>query len=240
LELYPALDIHAGRVVRASRATLHGAVVYHEDPVALAEEWAAAGARWLHVVDLDRAFGLGDQTALLGALVKRLRIPVQVGGGLWTAEDVERMRDLGVQRVLLGSRAAAFTTLLAAIADQFSPDSLGLALDVEGGRVWARDWSDAPRWTPAELAWKARTAGIGTMAYTELSREGALQGPAVESASAIAREVNLDVIVSGGVGALGDLARIRDAGLAGAIVGRALHENRFSLEDALKCCSSSW
>ncbi len=225
-------------MVRSSRATLDGATVYHPDPVALAESFAAAGARWVHVVDLDRAFGIGDQTPLVAALVKRLPIPVQLGGGLWTAEDVETMRDVGVQRILLGARAAAPGSPLAAIADQFSPDSLGLALDVRDGRAWARHWEEASRWTAVDLARRARAAGITTIALTELAREGALGGADVAGATALARDADVQVIVSGGVNGLDDLIRIKDEGLAGAIVGRALFEQRFTLREALACCSS--
>ncbi len=239
MELYPAIDIHGGRVVRASRTDLTRATLYHPDPFAVAEALVAGGARWVHVVDLDRAFGVGDQTPLVAALVKRLPIPVQVGGGLWRIEDVEQMRDRGVQRVLLGVRATETMTLLTALTDQFSPDSLGLALDVHAGRAWARDWPDAARFAPRELVARARAAGIAIVALTELSREGALGGADIAGAAALARDTEVGVIVSGGVSGLDDLERIRDAGLAGAIVGRALFERKLSLEDALKCCSSS-
>jgi phosphoribosylformimino-5-aminoimidazole carboxamide ribotide isomerase len=239
VELYPAIDLHAGRVVRASRATLSRATIYHRDPLAVADGFVAAGARWIHLVDLDRAFGVGDQTPLVGALVKRVPIPVQIGGGLASLEAVETMRDLGAQRVLLGARVAAAPGLLEALTDQFSPDSLGLALDVREGRVWARQWAEASRFTPTVLARRARAAGITTVAVTELSREGALAGADWERAAHLAREAAVAVIVSGGVNGLSDLRRIREAGLAGAIVGRALFERRFTLEDALACCSSS-
>jgi phosphoribosylformimino-5-aminoimidazole carboxamide ribotide isomerase len=238
LEIFPAIDIHAGHVVRASRRGLEGATVHHADPIALAERYQDEGARWLHVVDLDRAFAVGDQTPLLAALVKRLRVPVQVGGGLWTLEAVEEMRDIGVQRVLLGARAIATLPLLAAITDQLSPDSLGLALDARDGRVWSRQWEEAAHWTPLEIADLARAAGVVTVVLTELSREGGLGGADVDGAMALARAAGVEVIVSGGVNGLDDLNRIRAAGLAGAVVGRGLLERRFTLPEALACSSS--
>lgn len=238
MEIFPAIDIHAGRVVRASRRGLEGATVHHDDPFALAERYQAQGARWLHVVDLDRAFGVGDQTPLLAALVRRLAIPVQVGGGLWTLESAEEMRDIGVQRVLLGARAVATPSLLAVITDQLSPDSLGVSIDAEGGRLWSRQWDEAPRWTPLEIAVRARAAGVTTVVLTELAREGALGGADVDGARALARDAGVEVIVSGGVNGLDDLERIRAAGLAGAVVGRGLLEGRFTLPEALACSSS--
>ncbi|HWO88265.1 MAG TPA: HisA/HisF-related TIM barrel protein, partial [Gemmatimonadales bacterium] len=164
MELFPAIDIHDGRVVRASRTDLSRSTLYHPDPFAVAAAFVEAGARWVHVVDLDRAFGVGDQTDLVAALVKRLPIPVQVGGGLVALDEVEAMRDVGVQRILLGSRAAADWSTLEALVDQFSPDSLGVALDVKDGKLWARNWPEAPSHAPADVARRARAAGITVVA----------------------------------------------------------------------------
>ena len=238
LILVPAIDIHQGKVVRASRSDLSRAVVYDADPFAVADRFAAAGARWIHVVDLDRAFGVGDQTALVAAIVKRLNVPVQVGGGLWRPDDVTELRDLGVQRVLLGARAAVETHTLGELIDQFATDCLGIAVDIQAGRVWSRDWPEAVGWVPADLAKKAAEAGLRTMAVTELSREGRLGGADVAQAAELARATGMDVMVSGGVDGLADLQRIEAAGLAGAIVGRAIYEGRFTLEEALACLSS--
>jgi phosphoribosylformimino-5-aminoimidazole carboxamide ribotide isomerase len=238
LELYPAIDIHHGQVVRASRADLSSATVYHPDPFAVAEQFVAAGARWVHVVDLDRAFGVGDQTPLVAALVKRLPVPVQLGGGRWTADDVAELRDVGVQRILLAARAVADPARLAELVDQFAEDCLGLALDVKDGRVWARNWPESSGWLPADVAGRARDAGIRVLAVTELGHEGRLGGADVAGATALAQVTGMDVIVSGGVSSLADLERLQESGMAGAIVGRALFERQFTLEEALVCLSS--
>ena len=239
MELYPAIDILGGKVARASRTDPADAVVYHDDPVAVADGYVAAGARWVHVVDLDRTFGSGDQSALVGRLVHRLPIPVQVGGGLWQLDDVAAMRDAGVQRVVLGMRCLAEPDALAALVDQFSDDCLGIALDLREGRGWSRTWNHAGRHAAADLARMAAAAGIGTIVYTDLTREGALAGSDAPAARSVADVSGAEVIVSGGVNSLADLASLRDAGLAGAVVGRALFENRFTLSDALACCSPS-
>jgi phosphoribosylformimino-5-aminoimidazole carboxamide ribotide isomerase len=238
LDLFPAIDIRAGQVARASRDAALPVHVYHPDPFAVAEGYLQAGARWVHVVDLDRAYGLGDQTALVSALVKRLPIPVQVGGGLAGVEEIERMRDLGVQRVVLGSRAAADVRGLTELTDQFAEASLALAVDIRDGVIWVRDGSPPAGERPLELARRAHAGGITTLVVTDLSREGALAGANVGQAEALAREAGVEVIVSGGIAQLDDLRRLRDAGLAGAVVGRALYEKRFTLEEALACCSS--
>lgn len=238
VDLYPAIDILDGKVVRASRRGPEHATIYHDDPFAVADDYVAAGATWLHVVDLDRAFGIGEQARLIGELVKRQPVPVQVGGGLWATEDVEEMRDYGVQRVLLHARVAGLMPSLTGIADQFSGESLGLAIDVENGRVWSRDWQDAGRWTAKDLATRARAAGLSVVALTELRREGALQGADIAGAVSLSREAGVSVIISGGIDSIEDLQRARAAGLSGAIVGRALYENRFTVQQALACCSS--
>ena len=239
MDLYPAIDIHAGHAVRASREDLRDITPVARDPIALAERLAESGAQWLHVVDLDRAFGVGDQTPIVAALVKRLAIPVQATGGLRDADAVASLRDVGVQRVLVDARLAADPRALADLTDQFAPDSIGLALDVRDGRPWGRRWDDAEHHTPLALAQRAADAGMRLLAVTDLAREGALGGADVDGAVVVMRETGMDVLVSGGVRSLQDLVRIRDAGLAGAIVGRALHDGRFTLQEALACSSSS-
>jgi phosphoribosylformimino-5-aminoimidazole carboxamide ribotide isomerase len=239
LDLYPAIDLHAGQAVRAPRDDLRDAVPVAPDPVALAERFAADGAPWLHVVDLDRAFGVGDQSSLVTAIVRRLAIPVQVTGGVRDADTVAALRDAGAQRVLADASVVAHPRRLAELTDQFAPDSIGVALDVEDGRTWGRHWGAVARPAPAEVARRAAAAGVTLLAVTDVAREGTLAGADVEGAVALMRESGMEVLVSGGVHAVEDLVRIRDAGLAGAIVGRALHEGRLTLREALACSSSS-
>jgi phosphoribosylformimino-5-aminoimidazole carboxamide ribotide isomerase len=239
LDLYPAIDIHAGQAVRASREDLRAVTPVAADPVALARRFAADGAMWLHVVDLDRAFGVGDQTPLIAAMVKRLAIPVQVAGGVRDVDAVAELRDAGVQRVLVDAPMAADARAIAALTDLFAPDSIGLALDVLDGRPWARRWSDAALHAPLALARRAADAGFTLLAVTDLAREGGLAGADVDGAVALMRETGMDILVAGGVHSVADLVRIRDAGLAGAIVGRALHDGLFTLREALACSSSS-
>jgi phosphoribosylformimino-5-aminoimidazole carboxamide ribotide isomerase len=238
VELYPAIDLKQGRVVRVKRAEPDVEVLYHQDPLAVAQAWVRSGARWIHVVDLDRVFGPGDQTALIATLVSRLPVPVQVGGGFTDADSVAAMLDLGARRVVVGTRAAATKEGLAQLCDRFGPESLALALDVKHGRCWARGWKEAAAYTPLDLARRARAAGIRLVVHTDLGREGALSGANVGASATLAATADVGVLVSGGVSSLEDLAAIRDAGLEGAIVGRALFENRFTLEQALACSSS--
>jgi phosphoribosylformimino-5-aminoimidazole carboxamide ribotide isomerase len=240
VDLYPAIDIRAGRVVRVRRDDPSSETLYHADPLAVAEGYTLGGARWVHVVDLDRVFGFGEQTALIAELARRCRLRFQVGGGLAAADDVAAVLACGVERVIVRGVAHG-TGSLEALAARFGGSRLAVAIDVLGegpgaGRVGAAEALDPAG--AAALARRAARAGIRTVVYTDLRREGLLGGTDVASAAALARDCGVEVIVSGGIHSLDELARVRDAGLAGAIVGRALFEGRFTLREALACSSS--
>jgi phosphoribosylformimino-5-aminoimidazole carboxamide ribotide isomerase len=238
MELYPALDIRSGRVARVSRTGDAAETVYHSDPFAVAAAYARGGARWIHVVDLDRALGRGDQSPLIAELVRSAGVPAQVGGGLCREEDVDRVLSWGARRVVLGSSVARTVEEVAGFAARFGAERLALAIDVRDGRAWSREWPEASRLTPLELARRAAAGGLSMVTHTELSREGALLGADVDGARVLSTGAAVKVVVSGGVNGLEDLLRCRDAGLAGVIVGRALLEGRFTLAEALACLSS--
>jgi phosphoribosylformimino-5-aminoimidazole carboxamide ribotide isomerase len=240
VELYPAIDLRAGQVVRARRGDPGSAVVYHADPFAVAEGYARDGARWIHVVDLDRAYGTGNQSALIAELVRRVPLRYQAGGGVSNAEEAEAVFAGGIERVIArpvpGREAAGFQEL----ARRCGAARLAVALDM-GQSAADRTVRGAQALTPASavvLAGTAADAGIRLVVYTALGLEGRLEGTDVAGAVHLAKTAGVEVIVSGGVQSLDEIARIRDAGLAGAVVGRALFERRFTLREALACCSS--
>jgi len=236
MDLFPAIDLRAGRVVRMRRGDPASEFVYDPDPVAVARRYARAGARWAHVIDLDRVFGFGEQTPLIAELARGGALRLQVGGGLDTPAQAAAVLDCGVERVIVRASAAREPGGLEAMARQLGAARLAVAVDARAGCV---DLDGAMAGMPAvELARAAAQAGIGTVVYTDLGREGGLGGADVGGATALAREAGVDVIVSGGVGALDDVRAIRAAGLAGAVVGRALFEGRFTLAEALACTSS--
>lgn len=239
MELYPAIDIRAGRVVRVRRGDPGSEIVYHHDPVAVAEEYARGGARWIHLIDLDRVFGSGDQTALISELVRRIPLRYQVGGGVTTAEDAEAIFACGVERVIARVTRGREAAALKELGRRCDPSRLAVALDVGHGPpgmvAGARGLEAAGA---AQVARAAADAGIRTVVYTDLGLEGRLGGTDVASAVALASSAGVDVIVSGGIHSLDEVARIRAADLAGAVVGRALFEGRFTLREALACSSS--
>ncbi len=238
MELYPAIDIRAGRVVRVRRGDPSSETVYHPDPLAVAEGYAREGARWIHVVDLDRVFGTGDQTALIADLVRRVPVSWQMGGSVTAAAEAERLVASGLARVIVRAGLRNGPALLEELAPRIGGARLALARVVADPPV--RSTGDAQALGRAEAeaaAASAAAAGVRTVVYTDLDLEGRLGGTDVRGAAALARKLGVDVVVSGGVHSLEEIARIRDAGLAGAVVGRALFEKRFTLKQALACSS---
>jgi len=227
VELYPAVDIEGGRVARSTSAS---------DPIAVMRQFAQDGARWVHVVDLDRAFGKGENRELTRRLLAEAAVRIQVGGGLTSDEDVAELVGWGATRVVIGTAAAVDAVLVARLLARYGAERLAVGIDARDGRVAARGSDVSFALAPLELARRVRGQGARTVIYTDAARDGSLAGPDVDGARAIAAlGGGLDVIVSGGVASLDDLRRLRDAGLAGAIVGRALHAGRFTLREALTC-----
>ena len=227
MDLYPAIDVQGGRLARAPTGT-------PADPAARARDFARAGARWLHVVDLDRAMGRGANTRIMTALLTTPGVRVQLGGALTDPAAIFAGLAAGAARVVLGPRGALDQALVAELLARHGADKIAVGIDVRDGRVADRATGAVLDPTPAELAARLAAAGVRTVVYADAARDGALAGPDVDGARAIAA-LGLDVIVSGGVASLDDLRRARQAGLAGAVVGRALLENRFTLSEALAC-----
>ena len=205
-----------------------------DDPVALAREFARSGARWVHFVDLDRALGTGDNRALAERLLAETPIAVQVGGGLGTQRAIEEMLGWGAARVVIGARAASDAALLARLFARHGATRLVVGIDALRGRVAPRGSTEMLDLSALELARRAQAHGARSVVYTDVERDGALAGPDLPGACALAA-LGLEVIASGGIAALDDLRQVKAAGLAGAIVGRALYEGRFTLAEALAC-----
>ena len=225
MELYPAIDVRGGHVARAP----HGG-----DPLAVARACAAAGSRWVHFVDLDRAYDAGDNRDLARAFLAAAPVMVQVGGGLSSEAAIAEMLEWGAARVVVGSRAALDAALLDRLLRRHGPARLAVGIDARDGRVAPRGSGEVLDVTPETLARRVHDVGARTVVYADVRRDGALVGPDLAGARALAT-LRLDVIVSGGIASLADLRAARAAGVAGAIVGRALHEGRFTVAEAVAC-----
>jgi phosphoribosylformimino-5-aminoimidazole carboxamide ribotide isomerase len=188
----------------------------------------------VHFVDLDRAFGRGDNRDLARRFLETAPVRVQVGGGLRSEDAIEEMLGWGATRVVIGTKAATDPALVERLLARHGAERLAIGIDAKEGRVAVRGWTEVFDLTALDLARRVTQQGAQTVIYTDVARDGMLTGPDVAGAQAIAA-LGLRVIASGGVGSLDDLRRVRDAGLAGAIVGRALYEGRFTLAEALRC-----
>ncbi|MGE5801220.1 MAG: HisA/HisF-related TIM barrel protein [Gemmatimonadota bacterium] len=228
MELYPAVDLEGGRVVRA-----HGDMA---EPLRALAELTRAGARWIHLVDMDRAYARGDNQALMQAVIGAATVRVQVGGGLFREIDIDQMFTLGAARVIIGPRGAVVSGTVERLLARHGATRLAVGIDAKQGRVAPRGTKEILDLSALELATRVARQGIRTVIYNEVTRDGMLGGPDIDGAAAIAA-LGLDVIVSGGVGSLDDLRAAREAGLAGACVGRALYDGRFTVAEALACLS---
>ena len=234
MDLFPAIDIRHGRVVRLSQGEATRQTVYGVDPVAVAEGFAADGALWIHVVDLDRAFGTGENLDVVARIAARLagRVQLQLGGGLRTVALVRQGLEQGVDRVVLGTAAAVDPAIVPEAVATVGAGRLVVGIDARAGQVAIRGWTETFDLTADALARRVAAAGVRTVVYTDVARDGMLSGPDIEGARMLQR-TGLEVIASGGVSSIADLVAVRTAGLSGAIVGRALYEGRFTLAEAL-------
>ena len=230
--LYPAIDLLDGQAVRLRQGERSNATVYG-DPVAMARQWREQGAQWLHLVDLAAAFeGQTRHLPLIREVVAAFGGPVELGGGLRTMEDVELRMEAGVSRVIIGTAAAEQPALVAEACRRY-PGQVAVGIDAKNGLVATRGWVASTELTATELALRMRDLGVTTIIYTDVSRDGMMQGPNVAATRALIEATGLEVIGSGGVSAIGDLLDFRQAGCAGAILGKALYEKAFTLADAL-------
>jgi len=233
--LYPAIDLKDGHAVRLLRGEMEKATVFNEDPAAQARDFVAAGCEWLHLVDLNGAFaGAPVNAAAVEAILSETRVPAQLGGGIRDMRTIETWLDKGLARVILGTVAVENPALVREAARAF-PGQVAVGIDARGGRVATRGWAEETDVDATDLARSFEDAGVAAIIYTDINRDGAMQGPNVEATAALARAVSIPVIASGGVSSLEDLIALRDcgAGLDGAISGRALYDGALDLTAAL-------
>jgi phosphoribosylformimino-5-aminoimidazole carboxamide ribotide isomerase len=233
-EPIPAVDIRGGRCVRLAQGDFAREMVYAEDPVAMAELWAAQGAPRLHVVDLDGARAGSPQNAdVIRRLLAAARVPVQVGGGIRTPAAARRLLDQGADRVVVGSAVAEEPARIGEWLAEVGPERLVVGVDARQGRVAIHGWVDTTALDVLAFCAALADAGVRRILYTDIARDGMLQGPNVDATRAIVARGRLAVLASGGVSRLDHLAQLADAGAEGAIVGTALYAGRFSLAEAL-------
>lgn len=236
MELYPAIDLLDGRAVRLYQGDYDRGTVYNDDPVAQARAFAASGARWIHVVDLDAArTGTPRNREVIAAIADAVDVPIQTGGGVRDEAAAAALFDAGVARVVLGTAALEDPDLVRTLA---SRHPVAVGLDARGREVAVRGWEEGSGRDLLDVARGFADAGVEALIVTEIGRDGTLEGPDLDGLGEVLDATELPVIASGGVGSLDDLRALRGLRsggrrLTGAIVGRALYEGSFSLADAL-------
>lgn len=232
--LYPAIDLKDGQCVRLLRGEMAAATVFGDDPAAQAAAFQDAGCEWLHLVDLNGAFaGAPVNAAAVEAILARITVPTQLGGGIRDMATIATWLEKGLARVILGTVAVENPDLVRQAAKAF-PGQVAVGIDARKGFVATKGWANETTVQANDLAKRFEDAGVAAIIYTDIDRDGAMQGPNMEATEALARAVRIPVIASGGVSSLADLIALRDTGvIAGAISGRALYDGAIDLASAL-------
>ncbi|MCP5370432.1 MAG: 1-(5-phosphoribosyl)-5-[(5-phosphoribosylamino)methylideneamino]imidazole-4-carboxamide isomerase [Hyphomicrobiales bacterium] len=226
---FPAIDLKDGQCVRLLRGDMDQATVFSDDPGAQAAAFAAAGCQWLHVVDLNGAFeGRPVNAAAVESILAAIDIPIQMGGGIRDIETVDAWLERGVRRVILGTAALRDPNLVRHACIKY-PDRIAVGIDAREGRVAVEGWAEVSDMTAQELAQQFEDCGVAAIIYTDIMRDGAMEGPNLEATAELAAAISTPVIASGGVSSMDDLRRVREIGagkLAGVISGRAVYDGR--------------
>ena len=233
--LYPAIDLKDGQCVRLLRGEMEEATVFNDNPAAQARAFQDAGCEWIHLVDLNGAFaGEPVNGAAVEAILGAIDVPAQLGGGIRDMATIESWIEKGLSRVILGTVAVENPDLVREAARAF-PGKVAVGIDARDGRVATKGWAEETDVMVTDLAKSFEDAGVAAIIYTDINRDGAMQGPNTEATADLARAVSIPVIASGGVSSLDDLHALKNCGapLNGAISGRALYDGAIDLKEAL-------
>ncbi len=231
--VYPAIDIRGGRCVRLVEGDFGRETAFDADPADAARRWVAADAEWLHVVDLDGAKdGKPSNVEAVRAIRKAVSVPIQLGGGLRSEEDISAAFDLGVDRVILGTAALRTPDLVTRATARWS-DRLAVGLDARDGRLAAAGWLDQTEAAVDEVALRLRKVGVQGFIFTDIRRDGTLTGPNLVALSELVALLGRGVIASGGIGSAADISDVARTGADGVIIGRALYDGRVNLQEAI-------
>lgn len=233
--LFPAIDLRAGKVVRLAQGDYDRQTTYGDDPLTQAQAFADAGATWLHVVDLDGArSGVMEHAEVIGDICNQTGLKVEVGGGVRSTEAVDRLLDAGVTRVVIGTAALRDWDWFAALtADANYHHRLVLGLDAREGKVAVAGWEQTTDTTALDIARKVTDWPLAAIVYTDIATDGMMTGPNVLATRDMAQATAVPIVASGGVGTLDHLRALRELPVQGAIIGRSLYENAFTIQDAL-------
>ena len=234
MQLYPAIDMKNGRCVRLCQGKFKNITIYSEHPEEIAALCHEKKATFLHLIDLDGALaGRSVNEETIKKIVSSVNIPVEIGGGIRSEEAVKNMLSLGVKRVIIGTKAVEEPEFLKDMVEKFGADAIAAGVDAKDGMVAIQGWEQVSTVTATDLCLKMKEYGVKHIIYTDISRDGMLSGPNIPATKKLTEETGLDIIASGGVSCMEDLQALYDAGISGAIIGKALYEKRVDLEEAV-------
>lgn len=236
--VYPAIDLKGGRVVRLQQGRADAETVYSNDPMAPALEFKKAGAEWVHVVDLDGAFTGRQANMEAVEAILQSGLKVELGGGIRSLEIVKRWFNLGVQRVVIGTKAVTDPNFLHECLHNFSPETIAVGIDAMNGKVAVKGWLEKVDLSALEFGYSVQEIGVHTIIYTDISRDGMLSGPNFEAQIEMLSELDIEIIASGGVATIEDIQRFKTISsqypnLNGVITGKALYDGNLGLSEAI-------
>lgn len=233
--LYPAIDIQDGKCVRLERGVFSSTTVYGDDPVEMAKRWEREGGQYIHVIDLDGAqHGAGVNQEVIAKMAKAVSIPIQLGGGIRSMEDIDKALSLGVGRVILGTVAIENPLLVKEAVEKYGADKIMVGVDAKDGKVAIHGWETVSSKDAKDVCLEMKSYGIKTINYTDIAQDGMMKGPNIGATKELIEQTGMDIIASGGVSKLEDLVKVKEIGAAGAIIGVALYLGAIDLAEALK------
>ncbi|HII85979.1 TPA: 1-(5-phosphoribosyl)-5-[(5-phosphoribosylamino)methylideneamino]imidazole-4-carboxamide isomerase [Candidatus Bathyarchaeota archaeon] len=235
MKVIPAIDLMNGKVVRLRRGEPDTAKVYDQwgSPVQVAMRWKSQGAKRLHIIDLDAAFSRGDNMAVIAEVSKATGVPIQIGGGIRTVNIIEQLANLGIDYVILGSLAFSKPEVIPTLQERFGYAKLIVALDNKDGKVMVDGWKTETTSILSEALERFASIGVRCFLITSIAKDGMLSGPDLETLRKACRYPGIDIIAAGGIGRVADLIALKEIGVDGVVVGKALYEGRFTLREAL-------
>lgn len=236
MQLYPAIDIKEGKCVRLTQGLFQQVKVYSDHPADMAKLWVEKGASFLHLVDLDGALaGTSVNENVIKSIIEMVSVPVQIGGGIRSREAVAYMLNLGVARVIIGTKAVQNPEFIKELVEEFGPEKIVVGVDAKDGMVAIEGWEKVSTISALDLCRQMQGYGVKHIVYTDIARDGMLSGPNVMMTKTLTVETGMDIIASGGVSSMEDLCQLYEEGIRGAIIGKALYEKRIDLEEAVAC-----
>lgn len=235
MQLYPAIDIKDGKCVRLTQGLFDNVTIYSDTPADMARQWVEQGATFLHLVDLDGALaGKSVNETVIRAIAQTVSVPIQIGGGIRSAEAIQTMLDAGVTRVIIGTKAVQHPAFIKEIVERFGAERIVIGVDAKDGMVAIEGWEKVSSLSALDLCNQMKAYGVRHIVYTDISKDGMLTGPNVAYTQKLTEETGMDIIASGGVSCMSDLEELDKRGIHGAIIGKALYEKRISLQEAVQ------